>query len=390
MPTKLEGVNPAVLSWARKRSGRSIENVASGLKKDPATIRAWESGQDAPTYAQLENLAYRLYKRPLALFFFPEPPDETDPHSAFRTLPDFEVDELSPTTRFRIREAQSFQISLRELTDDKNPAPRLIFRDIKARATLPTETTANQVREYLGVSLEKQIGIWRNLDEAQKGWRAALEEVGIFTFKEAFRQEDVSGFCLYDVEFPVIYLNNSAPTTRQIFTYFHELGHILLATSGVTKLNDKYISALRGEERNVEVFCNRFAADFLVPWPDLQRRAQGGDPTRDQVISSLATQFKVSREAVLRRFLDNGRVTRDFYELKARQWREEAKKIQRKDGGDYYKTHATYLGTGYLQLAFRRYYEGTITLEQLAQHLNVNPRSVPGLETQALSRAQNY
>jgi Zn-dependent peptidase ImmA (M78 family) len=389
MGVKVEGINPAVLFWARERAGRSIADVARALKRNPDEVRAWEEGYDSPTYAQLELLAYKLYKRPLALFFFPAPPSESDPRHAFRTLPDFEIDELSPTTRFRIREAQSLQLSLKELTGGSNPADRLIFRDIVCGPTSPTDRVASDVRSYLGVTIEQQTTAWHSTDDAQKAWRLSLEDTGVFVFKEAFRQDDVSGFCLYDSQFPVIYVNNSVPLTRQVFTYFHELGHILLTTSGVTKQDDSYIGALAGVDRQIEVFCNRFAAGVLLPVEVLTRRH--GNPHDDQFISSLAADFKVSREMVLRRFLDHGQVGSDFYEKKAEQWRREAKKSRNrrreKSGGDYYRTHATYLGTRYMQLAFRRYYEGAITIEELALHLNVNPRSVPGLEEQALTRA---
>src|SRR3546814_18114157 len=83
-------------------------------------------------------------------------------------------------------------------------------------------TTA--VRRYLGVSLEQQCA-WRDDETALKEWRAALQRVGVFVFQDAFRTDDFSGFCLYDVEFPIIYVNNSSAKTRQIFKYFHEPAH---------------------------------------------------------------------------------------------------------------------------------------------------------------------
>ena len=68
------------------------------LKRDPDEILAWEKGKSAPTYAQLEKLAYSLYKRPLAVFFLPVPPPEPDIKQEFRTLPDFEIDQLAADT----------------------------------------------------------------------------------------------------------------------------------------------------------------------------------------------------------------------------------------------------------------------------------------------------
>jgi len=42
----------------------------------------------------------------------------------------------------------------------------------------------------------------------------------VFVFKDAFRAEDYCGFSLFDPVFPLIYVNNSMPKSRQIFTLF--------------------------------------------------------------------------------------------------------------------------------------------------------------------------
>ncbi len=85
---------------------------------------------------------------------------------------------------------------------------------------------------------------WRNIDEALKEWRQAIYRVGIFVFKDAFREERFSGFSLYDDVFPIIYVNNSAAKPRQIFTLFHELGHLLFHTSGIDPLDAGLCSSL--------------------------------------------------------------------------------------------------------------------------------------------------
>ena len=71
-------VNPQVLKWARESSNLSIDEVTIKLKKSTDIIEAWENGADSPSYAQLEKLAYDVYKRPIAVFFFPKPPKEDD------------------------------------------------------------------------------------------------------------------------------------------------------------------------------------------------------------------------------------------------------------------------------------------------------------------------
>jgi len=385
MRETVTALNPRILVWARERTGKRVEEVAEALGKRPEVVASWEAGESAPTYPQLEALAYKVYKRPIALFFFPEPPEEPDPEHSFRTLPDFEIEELSSDTRFKIRQARSFQLSLYELNGGRNPGRALIFRDIVVDGR-SSQQVSQEVRKYLGVDPDTQAS-WRSSEDAFKNWRAAIEEKGVFVFKGAFKQEDVSGFCLFDSEFPLIYVNNSTPTTRQIFTLFHELAHILFATNGVTKRNDNYIRSLTGEARRIEVFCNQFAADVLVPLPELRRLIADRAPA-DEVVAELSRHFKVSREVILRRFLDEDLVSKKEYEAKAHEWAEEAKQARaRSSGGNYYATHAAYLGDSYLRLAFRRFYEGALTLDQLADHLNVRPRTVAGLEQQLLSRA---
>ncbi len=85
MSEAIIGFNPKILKWARERAKYSLEDVALKLKKDIDIIKSWESGEKSPTYIQLEKLAYDIYKRPIALFFFPEPPEESDEQSEFRT-----------------------------------------------------------------------------------------------------------------------------------------------------------------------------------------------------------------------------------------------------------------------------------------------------------------
>jgi len=76
MANQVQGIQPSVLRWARESQGLSTADVAALLKREPDEIEAWETGASAPTYAQLEDLAYRCFKRPLAVFFFPDPPQE--------------------------------------------------------------------------------------------------------------------------------------------------------------------------------------------------------------------------------------------------------------------------------------------------------------------------
>jgi Zn-dependent peptidase ImmA (M78 family)/transcriptional regulator with XRE-family HTH domain len=379
---KVTGLNGTVLAWARKRSGLSVEEVAHRLKKDPSVIQAWEAGEegDAPTYVQLEKLSYELYNRPIAIFFFPEPPEEPEAKGEFRLIPEAELEQLSPEALFAVRHARAAQESPRELTGGANPAETRILGEVDARRFGSLEALCGRARERLGVSLVTQLG-WDSLDTALKEWRAALENRGVFVFKRAFRDDDISGFCLFDRTFPVIFINNSTSPSRQVFTLLHEFAHLLYHASGVTLGSEGYIQALPPDDRKIEVLCNRFAAAFLVPDADFDHRS-AGIGTSDVEVSELARLYNVSRETILRKFLDRELVTQDHYERKRDEWNAAWRKTRAdSSGGDYYRTQAAYLSGTYTKLAFNGYYDGRYGVEQLGDYLGMKARNVARFET---------
>ena len=354
------------------------------MGKSASAIGGWEAGEASPTYVQLEKLAYQVYKRPVAIFFFPEPPDEPNKVGEFRTLPASERERLSDDTRYAVRLAESMQIALRELNDGVNPSPRKIFDDVHASLGDPSHKLAQEVRAYVGVTMEDQFA-WSSTEQALDAWRTAVEDNGIYVFKRSFKQRGISGFSLLDDEFPVIFLNNSVPATRQIFTLWHEVAHILLSTSGVTKEDDGFIELLAGDSREIEVRANAFAGEFLVPSRDFDGLIHSG-PYSDEYFVSLADRYNVSREVVLRRHFERGLVTQRFYDDKAGEWNVQyAESVGGSSGGNYYNTQVAYLGQKFLELVFRRYYQGRIDLHQLADYVNVKARNVPALE-QAFTR----
>ncbi len=378
-------INPDVLKWARETAGLSIDDVVRKMKRKRVTVEtvlSWENGEDSPSYAQLERIAYKIYKRPLALFFFPEPPQEETPKQSFRTLPEYAIERLPERIRFLIRKARVMQLNLAELYDNVNPASRRIVRDLSFDPRVSSEQMAATVRDYLGINLAEQRQ-WRNSDEALKVWRDVLEEHGVFVFKDAFKVNSFSGFCLYDEQFPIIYVNNSKPKNRQIFTLFHELAHLLFRTGGIDTPLD-YLDHLEGDSRRIEVLCNRFTGEFLVPRRDFEPRIEG-ITINDESIRELAETYHVSREVILRKLFDRKLVDRAFYKEKVRDWTQSAQASSGK-GGDYYRTMCAYLGEQYLGTAFSQYYQNRISVEQLADYLGVKVKNVPGMENLLFSR----
>jgi len=373
-------VTPSVLRWARVTINLTIDEVAKRMHQKPETVVEWESGQDSPTYIKLEKLAYEVYKRPLAVFFYPEPPDEVGVQKSFRTLPEFEIKRFPSLLISIIRQGQAMQFKLAELCDGSNPAEKQIVKALSAAAIdSNSEDLAVGVRKYIEVPLTQQTS-WLDAGKAFNEWRQALEKSGVFIFKEAFRHDEISGFCLYDSEFPIIYVNNTMARTRQIFTLFHELAHLLSQTGGIDKLSDDYVESLDDNERKVEILCNRFAAAFLVPEYDFLKQPELHKPDEEK-ITYLATRYSVSREVILRKLSDRGLIDKTLYDEMSQKWIEEAVRARvRGSGGDYYATKISYLGNNYLELVFSQYYRNRIDVYQLAEYLNAKVETALGIE----------
>jgi len=321
------------IKWARESLNLTIEEVAHKLQKEAATIKAWEEGQDSPTYPQLEKLAYDILKRPLAVFFFPNPPIEESPKKSFRTLPEAQYYKLSSSLIRLFRQGQAMQIKLKELSDDKNPAGSLIINEINVSLASEAQDLAREIRKILGIDLKEQVS-WNSTEMALEKWREAIQAHGVFVFKEAFKDDNISGCCLYDEKFPLIYLNNLMPKTRQIFTLFHELAHLLFKTGGIDKLVDDYLQSLSGQERYIEILCNKLASEFLVPDNDFDKQLSS-KKIDDKLLRNLAERYWVSREVVLRKILDRGLVSEKYYETKSSEWAEEAKNRKKFDTSSF-------------------------------------------------------
>lgn len=376
-------VNPNVLRWARESANLTLDEVANKIKKNQEIIASWENGTDSPSYIQLEKLAYKVYKRPVAVFFFPAPPKEDKINKSFRTLPESEFKKLPSALIKQIRKALVIQENLYELCNDKTFSNPKLLREQLDLQNYDLKKNAANIRSILGISLDEQKS-FDSTETALAKWRDAFEEHGIFVFKEAFRNDDYSGFCLYDENFPLIFINNTMPKTRQIFTLFHELGHLLLNTSGIDKMNPEindYIRALPEPDRKLEVLCNNLAAEILVPSDDFSTHTRG-ITINDATIADFADIYRVSREVILRKFLDKGLIRDSTYNQFRQKWIANAIKVkqEKRGGGDYYNTKMTYLGDRYLELTFDAYYKKNISDIQLAEYLDVKLDNLPTLE----------
>lgn len=379
-------INPEVLTWARRTAGYKIEDLVAN--KQFAKIAKWESGDESPTYSQLEKLAEKFH-RPIVVFFFPEPPPEEPVEKALRAVSEDSVENLNPVIHYLFRKAKVFQLSLAELFEGQEEIQKQRLSWLTQAGVIESASFAERIRSILEVSIEEQQS-WQGSDDAFKEWRRRLALRGVFVFKDAFKNTEVSGFCVYDDLFPIIFINNSHPKNRQIFTLFHELCHLLLKQSFLDIATEQSWLANQVHLGKEESLCNSLASEILVPVEHLISQV-GSRLVDESLVDQLADSYHVSREVIARKLLDQGLVSRRSYEGMIHEWysmRERASSETNKSSGNYYNTKSSYLGDSYISVVLRNYYQGRIDVVQASDYLDIKPKSFPGLEEKFLERAR--
>jgi len=358
---KMVSVNGERLKYAREHYGLSLEEVAEKLNLKTDTLKMFEENTEVPSYAQLEKLS-DFYERPLLYFFFAAPPKSDGIAVAFRRLEKNIGGRISIQIRKMIEKANVYKLNLSEMYADKMLPT---FEDLLLADSVTDESLAGWLRIKINLPLEKQKQ-FAKADSFLEYLRERLYNIGIYVFKDSFKDDSVSGLCLYDAKYPVILLNNKTSFNRQVFTVFHEIFHIF------EKEFDIFIT-----DRHEEKACDRFAGDFLIPDEDFETKLKNIENYEDlSLIKRLADEYTVSLEAIAYRLLSKKLISNDFY------FSTRDGGIRKMDtgsaGGNFYSTQIAYLGKSYLKRVFGDYYNGRINAAAVGKYT--------GLKTVHISR----
>ena len=157
MAEYVNGINPSILKWARESCNYTVQDTAASFKKDVSIIDEWESGERAPTYVQLEKLANK-YKRPIAIFFFPEPPKETNIAEKL-ALRSSDIERLTPHIHILFRQASARQLSLMELNLGTIHQKIKFFAIFRLKQAYSPLKLANKLKcIWTSILTSKQIG----------------------------------------------------------------------------------------------------------------------------------------------------------------------------------------------------------------------------------------
>jgi Zn-dependent peptidase ImmA (M78 family) len=223
--------------------------------------------------------------------------------------------------------------------------------DVDARSALPTWTEA--LRQFIA-----------QVDAC--GVLVMCSGVVLNNNRRPLDPGEFRGFALPDPLAPLVFINGADTKAAQMFTLAHELAHVWL---GQAALSDAEAASL--PTHAVERWCNRVAAELLVPLTTLRNELRRQEPL-DALIPRLTRRFKVSSLVILRRLSDIGRLTRtelrDAYDGELARLSARGKS----SGGDFYLTQAVRVSKRFARALVASTLEGQTLYRDAMQMLGIS------------------
>ena len=291
-------VSGRVITWAREFRGLSLEEAADRIGVTTDELRDIETEARQPSLTKFEKMA-SAYRLPLATLFRQTPPPAPPELADFRTF-----EGARPKSSFDFHVALSNVRTLQATLNVLRSEDQLFYGAALRQYDLSDDPfqRGEDERQKIGAPVRQQLS-WGAGDGFRR-WRAIIERLGISVYLQAFDLNDSRGCAIFDDgALPAILINkNESSENARTYTLIHEYAHLLARRPGISDLN----------RRNpVEVWCNRFAAAFLMPisalrqvlpnWPD--RPEEWPDAT----IHAAARSLKVSAQALAIRLEDLGK-----------------------------------------------------------------------------------
>jgi Zn-dependent peptidase ImmA (M78 family) len=372
----VSSINVELLKKIRIESGLTLEEAAKNILP-PSKLAKVENSEDKLTFNQFYEIANR-YKMPITFFYYQSEP-EMGLLKHFRSVKSGEM-KISPKLRkvfYEIDEKRDLCMELQEYDEDF-PQYNYDFLDFFDCETTPPSQVADYIRKWVRYS-ESSLRSFKSEYDALNFWKLWMEQQGILVFQ--FSNVDIKelrGFCIAKKPYPVIAINRKDNAPARTFSILHEFTHLLIKktdayafSSGKQSKSSKAIET----HKKVEQFCNAVAGEVLVQSNLLLSHNkvanhQGAD-WNDPEINSIAHHFRVSKEVILRRLLDEKIINQTVYSSKIHAWENMVGK--EKPGGretpaeKAYRTHPQV----FLTLVMKAYADQKLTSNKLSRYLGM-------------------
>ncbi|MEZ2742646.1 ImmA/IrrE family metallo-endopeptidase [Paenalcaligenes hominis] len=322
-------IKPEIVKWAAEQAGLPILDFATRISPRDAE-QIIKGSFSEPQILKASKIAkVEFYE----LFLQSPPPAPDLPIIDFRT----EKNKASPLSKDFFDTYHDIQYKQEWYKDyllrmGADPLPfigshsstdnhKVIARDIRRLLSLEDRPKASDPSAYYSLLAQK------------------VEDVGVLIFKNGIvgnnthRPLSVSefrGFTICDPIAPVIFINGRDAPAAWVFTLMHELAHLLRGDSALS-------DASRESTVNEEVFCNKVAAETLVPeslLANFWEKSLKLNP-KDRITDAQKI-FKVSLAVLARRAYDLRFISKDLY-LELIEYQPKQSK-SKSSGGDHYAT----------------------------------------------------
>jgi len=277
MPDKAH-ITPKVFKWARESARMTEEIAAAKISVSSDRLIDWEVGNSKPTIRQAQTLA-KAYRRPFALFFLPDIPQDFQPLQDYRKKGS---KELGTASIFIIREIQQKQAWISEV-NEQNEEEKIPFVGRFSLQDNPV-TVSKDILSTLDIN-----PLQYEYENPIKEWIDKAESNGIFISRTSFihsrlklDSNEIQGFAISDLYAPFVFINSSDWNAPQLFTLVHELAHIWIAETGIS---NQIQPIVRSQEKYhpIEIFCNEVAANALIPIDYISELSKSDTTTSDQI-----------------------------------------------------------------------------------------------------------
>jgi Zn-dependent peptidase ImmA (M78 family) len=333
-------VKPTMLRWARERAGLEPNALAHRFPR----LADWEREKARPTLKQLEDFAKATHT-PIGYLFLSEPPIERIPIPDFRTVENRRIGHPSPDLLETIYLCQQRQEWYRDYMRSLREEPLPFIGAATPQSDIVQ--TAAEIRHALGFEIEERRR-YQTWTEALRHFVAQVDRLGVLVMVSGvvgsnnhrkLSPDEFRGFAISNDLAPLVFVNGADTKSAQMFTLAHELAHLWL---GQSALSD--VGPASSPTQEVENWCNRVAAELLVPLAVFRRQLQVNEELAT-TLSRLAKHFKVSTLVVLRRIYDAGGFSREAFWQAYRDELDRLREIQkRRKGGDFYLTLGVRVG----------------------------------------------
>jgi len=276
-------INKEILRWAIDDASLTTESFARSIQVESRTVEEWLQGDKKPNKGNMDA-AGKVLGRSLQFFFLPTPPDaQSAIRARFRSSLSAENPDATKQAN-AIRQAERMQ----KIVTWSNADEGVRSLVPEASAQMSSKTYAEKLKSALGWSLGRQKA--RSKSQNYKELRRQIEALNVLTVARKIGESSCRGFSISSSDAPLIFINTDykSPALRT-FTLLHELAHLGHGSSSVCFNSDS----------DAEVWCNKVAADFLLPEDELRTYISSRDFTQanahnTEPVRFVANYFKVS------------------------------------------------------------------------------------------------